>query len=396
MKALASGQASLSRSVSKLSNSLNGKQSCSSVRFDGRSTGTTTHIHSDDDSGRDVIDYLSISDSRCSQANIIGKLVFNAGETDVVDMPSTAHALFRERTATDDRELALYRTGGGIVRVYRHNGAEATYDDDARRWFARYLPSVLQEASLNVGPRVARWREQGGVSRVLDEIGAMHGSGSKRAHYEALFEQGRLSANEADRVVKQASRDLAGSSGDLSAILSRAASSLRNVSGSARLLGDAIAAIPSSGDRVAVLQVYGVSDNKEVLLAVMRVARTIPSSGDLASLLETLAPRYLSGKDTELRNAWFDAAGGIPSSGDLRNVLEVAIGYANRSEDHTRAIIETARRISSPGDRAAVLVSLADAGGLRTPALRDLYLRAASEIGSSGDMRRVLEAAARH
>jgi hypothetical protein len=342
-----------------------------------------------------VINYLSYNDTRCSQANIIGKLAFNASETDVVDMPSTSHAMFRERTASDDRELMLHRTAAGIVRAYRHNGTDAPYDDDARRWFARFLPTVLQEASVNVGPRVARWREQGGVSRVLEEIAAIHSSGAKRAHYEALLDQGHLSSDEVDRIVKQASRDVA-SSGDRSAILTRAAPSLRNVSGSARMLADAITAIPSSGDRTAVLQAYGATDNRDILLAVMSVAKTIPSSGDLASLLEVLAPKYLGVTDTGLRNAWFDAARYIPSSGDLRAVLEIATGYATRSEDHTRAILETSRYIASSGDRAEVLIGLANAGGLRTPALRDLYLKAASEIPSSGDMRRVLEAAAGH
>jgi hypothetical protein len=342
-----------------------------------------------------VIDYLSYDGSRCSQANIIGKLAFNSSETDVVDMPSTAHALFRERTASDDRELMLHRAAGGIVRAYRRDGADAPYDDDARRWFARFLPIVLQEASLNVGPRVARWREQGGVSRVLQEIGAMHGSGSKRAHYEALLEQGRLSSEESARIVSQASHDIA-SSGDLSAILTRAAPSLRNASDFACTLGKAIATIPSSGDRTAVLQAYGATDNKDVLLTVMSVARTIPSSGDLAGLLEVLAPKYLGGNDARLRDAYFETASVIPSSGDLRSVLDVATGYASRSEEHARAILETARRIASSGDRADVLVHLADAGGVRTPALRDQFVKVAMEIPSSGDMRRVLEAAARH
>jgi beta-lactamase regulating signal transducer with metallopeptidase domain len=395
-KALAAKEASLATSVSSLSVAVNGKQqSCSSISLGGRSTGASTHIHSDDDSGMAVINYLSYDETRCSQANIIGKLSFNESESDVVDMPSTAHAVFRERTAGDDRELTLYRTGGGIVRVYRHNGADASYDDDARRWFARFLPGVLQEATLNVGPRVARWRDQGGVNRVLEEIAAIHSSGAKRAHYEALLEQGHLSNEDTDRIVKQASRDIS-SSGDLSSILTKAAPSLRNLSGSARTLAGAIAAIPSSGDRTAVLQVYGATDNKDVLLAVMRVAKTIPSSGDLASLLSVLAPKYLAGSDAELRNAWFDAASGLPSSGDLRNVLDIATGYASRSEDHTRAVLETARRMASSGDRAEVLIHVADAGGLRSSALRDLYMKVAMELPSSGDMRRVLEAASRH
>ena len=392
--ALAAAQESLSRSMKKAAAQVSTiTQSCTSAQFGH--AGSTTHIHSDSDDGMGVVSYMSTSDSRCAQASIVGKLTFNAGETDVADMSSSAHALFRERTAADDRELTLYRSDNGIVRAYRHNGTDAAYDDDARRWFAHFLPSVLQEVSLNVGPRVARWRAEGGVSRVLTEIGAMQSSNAKRMHYDALFEEGHLTNEDTDRIVQQASHDLTSSS-DLSAILQKAAPGLRHLGGSARMLGAAIAAIPSSSDRTSVLRTYGATDNRDVLLAVMRVAKTIPSSSDLSELLEELAPRYLSGTDAELRSAFFDAANAIPSSTDLSAVLDVAVGYVNRSEGHARAVLESARRITSSSDKADVLVHFVDAGGLRTPAVRDQFMSVTSEMTSSTDMRRVLEAATKH
>ena len=146
-------------------------------------------------------------------------------------------------------------------------------------------------------------------------------------------------------------------------ILSKAAPSLRQQSSSARMLGEAFAAIASSGDRTAVLQAYGATDNRDVLLAVIRAAKTVPSSGDRSGLLTQLAPRYLGGTDTELRDEYFDAANGIPSSGDLRGVLIVATGYASRSEGHTRAILESARKVVSSGDRASVMIRLAESVG---------------------------------
>jgi beta-lactamase regulating signal transducer with metallopeptidase domain len=391
--ALAAGRESLSRSMKKLATQVSTVQSCSSAQLG--QTGSSTHVHSDSDDGMGVVSYLSTSDGRCAQASIVGKLTFNAGETDVTDMSSTAHALFRERTASDDRELTLYRADNGIVHAYRHNGSDTAYDDDARRWFARFLPSVLQEVSVNVGPRVAHWRAEGGVSRVLTEIGAMHSSSAKRMHYEALLDEGHLTTEDTDHIVEHAAHDLTSSS-DLSAILQKAAPALRHLGGSARTLSAAIAAIPSSSDRTSVLRTYGGTDNKDVLLAVMRVAKTIPSSSDLSELLEELAPRYLNGTDAELRAAFFDAAGVIPSSTDLRAVLEVAIAYVSRSEAHARAVLESARRITSSSDKADVLVHFADAGGIRTPALRDQFMSVTSEMTSSTDMRRVLEAATKH
>ena len=224
----------------------------------------------------------------------------------------------------------------------------------------------------------------------------MHSTNAKRTHYEALLDEGPFSSDDMDRIVKQASRDLSGSSSDLSAVLQKAAPGLRHRGASASMLGAALVMIPSSSDRTSVLRTYSETDNREVLLAVMRAAKTIPSSSDLSELLEELAPRYLSGNDAELRTAFFDAANVIPSSTDLSAVLNIAVGYVNRSEAHARAVLESARRITSSSDKADVLIHFADAGGLRTAALRDQFTKVTSEMTSSTDMRRVLEAAAKH
>jgi hypothetical protein len=48
--------------------------------------------------------------------------------------------------------------------------------------------------------------------------------------------------------------------------------------------------------------------------------------------------------------------------------------------------------VPSSGDRSNVLVSLAGSGAVRGVALRDAYLKVASEIPSSSDMRRALVA----
>jgi len=48
--------------------------------------------------------------------------------------------------------------------------------------------------------------------------------------------------------------------------------------------------------------------------------------------------------------------------------------------------------VPASGDRANVLVALAGSGAVRGAALRDAYLKAASEIASSTDMRRALVA----
>jgi hypothetical protein len=71
------------------------------------------------------------------------------------------------------------------------------------------------------------------------------------------------------------------------------------------------------------------------------------------------------------------------------------VKYAAKSADVALAVINTSAHIASSGDRSNVLVALADTGAIRTTTLHDAYLRAAQDIPSSSDMRRVLEALTR-
>ena len=65
---------------------------------------------------------------------------------------------------------------------------------------------------------------------------------------------------------------------------------------------DSLASIPNSGQRAAALRSFARTSDPEALLAIMRVARTIPNSTDKSRLLETLAPRYLGGDSTLSRS----------------------------------------------------------------------------------------------
>jgi hypothetical protein len=396
----------MSASMTKTAEQLNGMsaklkkttspKSCDEPAVPG-TTINSTHSNSDDH-GFDSFRYLSLEeDGVCREATLVGKVTFTDAEDDIASMPITAHAVFRERKGATDRELVIRPSGDGTLsRIYRLNGAAAPYDDDARRWFAGYLPRVIRESGINVRPRVARWRAEGSVDRVLSMIATVHSSGAKRAHYEALLDQGKLSTDDLDHIVRQAGRDLNGSSGDLRAVLQKAAPGVRGGPRTVSALEAAVMAVPSSGDRTAVLQTYGQTNDRDVLLSVMKMAETIPSSGDKANLLVVLAPRYFQSKEPALREAFFRTLATVPSSGDMRNVLTGSVMvYAAGSEDVTRAVIRASLDIPSSGDRAAVLLNLVDVGAVRTTALRDAVLKATQGL-SSGDARTVLEAVARH
>jgi hypothetical protein len=382
----------MSATSSATSSSSQDDDSCDRFQY-GNSSQRSFHMHSDDNGGgQATVRYLDFDQSHCRAATINGRIVTTADEDRIVAItPAGASASFRERTGRTDRELTV--TSGGAI-TYRVDGTERPYDDEGRRWFAALLPQVLAEASINVEPRVKRWRSQGGTDAALRHIADLRSSGAKRAHYDVLLDS-QLSTSELDHLVKQAGKDIP-SSGDLRAVLSKAASQSSKGKVSASTLEEAMGAVPSSGDLTAVLLAFGQTDDREQLLAVARTALKIPSSGDLARFLVEMAPRYLGRNDAALRDAYFVAAAKIPSSGDLARVLVNAVPYAAKSADVARAVIASAGKVPSSGDRARVLVGLASSGAVRRFSLNDAYLAAVREIPSSTDMRQALEALSAH
>lgn len=369
---------------------------CDVMRLGNRTSTTGMHIDSDNDASSSHITHTRSDGNRCSSATIVGALKYADAEDDVTDIPFGGHAVFRERTAGEDRELTITRgQAGDVLHLYRRNGVASEFDNDARRWLAGFLPSVLMEAGVNVGPRVARWRSRGGVDNVLLHITDMNSSGARRAHYEQLMAGERLPNADLDRVVRHAGRNIA-SSGDLRAILERAAPPQGGGGRSGSALEEAVMHIASSGDRTAVLERYGQTTDRQMLLAIMRVARTIPSSGDKSSLMQQLASAYLTSTDRDLNASFFQTAMTVPSSGDLRNVLSAAIPYAGRSAAQALMLIEASRSIASSGDRSDVLIALVNTGVTRTALVREALFDVTSSVASSGDRNRVLEAAARH
>jgi beta-lactamase regulating signal transducer with metallopeptidase domain len=367
---------------------------CESTRFGAESSNSTSLHANESDDGTVIIDYTSTNSARCASATILGKLKYSEAEDAIVEMPFGSHASFRYRTSAEDRMLVVTRGADGAVQhAYRFNGRAAEYDEEAKRWFASFLPSILMETGVNVAPRVARWRAEGGTARVLSGIAAMRGSSAKRSHYMALLDGPKLSSGELDDVVRSASDNLTASSSDMRAVLTRAAPGARISRQGMTSLERALAGMSSSGDKTAVLQRFGDTDDREMLMMVLRGSDGVTSSGDRARLYQVLAGRYLSREDRDLTGAYFDHVKQLPSSGDMRNTLMMALRHATQSPTMMRQLINASRSVASSGDLANVLIAVASSGGV-TKELRDDFFAAAAGIASEGDRSRVLQVAA--
>jgi beta-lactamase regulating signal transducer with metallopeptidase domain len=397
------------------------------------SHGTSTHISSHDDGENQVHEYLVSEPGRCTEAAVLGKALFSPDETRIAQLAPGGFARFRERTRAFDRAVSITPVGDGSLNYSALvDGRPVPFDAAMQSWLSRLLPEVLREIGINVPARVARLRAEGGVPRVLQSIGEIHSSGSKRTHYEELIKNGpTLSGADAERVAQQVARDLT-SSGDLSAVLQMLPRSVLQNPTSRKAIAGALSQIQSSGDKANTLQILAPNADRELLLLLAQAAETLPSSGDKANFLITTAAEYLNPANESLRTAYFRAVATVQSSGDMANVLISAMPYSHASPavaleviekskgltssgdaanvlielvsqgvlqpgtaQATLAVIRRTLTMASSGDRANVLISLSGRGLLANSEVKDAFIKAAMALPSDGDRANVLAAAAR-
>jgi len=92
-------------------------------------------------------------------------------------------------------------------------------------------------------------------------------------------------------------------------------------------------------------------------------------------------------------NAVLAEVGEIGSDGSKRTYLRELIEHGRLTDDQYRDAMRTARRINSDGDKADLLIEVADV--YLKPNVRDAWFSTANTINSDGDKRRVLERAVR-
>ena len=353
-------------------------------------------IHSHDDSDAPAARSIQVvrrSPGYCFEAAINGRLSFTNDDHDVRDMAPEARLRIREHTSAADREIVLVPDAGGIRREYYANGSRATYDASAQSWFSSVLQIAIRESGVDAARRVTRIAQARGSAGVMEEIGAMQSSGAKRNYYLAYL-QSNLQITDGDlaRLVRQAQTDLAASSGDLSMVLTTVGQ--RGLRGQQirTAFGAAAESIASDGDKTGVLTQVAMTADRDMLIEVMRVARTIGSDGDKSRLLITSAARYLVGRDAELRDAYFTVVEQVGSDGDRSRVIISAAAYGSADEAVTLACIRATHTISSDGDKASVLISIVSRRLLVNQRIKDLFLAETNRISSDGDRARVLTA----
>jgi hypothetical protein len=128
-----------------------------------------------------------------------------------------------------------------------------------------------------------------------------------------------------------------------------------------------------------------------MLLVAMRQSRSISSDGEKSGFLQATAKRYLTGDDEGLRRAFFETLQTISSDGEKHSAMSPALPYAERPSV-LMAILDATKDISSDGEKAEVLLSIAKSRLLTTPPARESFMRVTRSLSSDGEYRQVMEA----
>jgi beta-lactamase regulating signal transducer with metallopeptidase domain len=373
-----------------------------------RGTTVSQHTHADDDDkGKRVIEFMSTAPNHCSQAAIIGDVMFQNDR--LIGLGNGSFASLREVTPGLIRSVRVTPRGNGTMEfAAKVNDLAVPYDDDMRAWFATLLPKVLVETGIDVPQRVARDMAKGGVEEVLKRIANITSTASRRLHYDALLDGRPLTQSEYDRVSRHVSTYLAGSPSDLSGVLERLsagpAAGTKSLHAAVNQLGraqeslgralrTALDASKSSNDSAHMLTQYAVTDDPEMTLMALKGAKDISSDTDKRVFLQTIAANALRRKDAALRAAFFDVVASMSSDTDVRIVLTDALPYGHADSDVTLAVLKVVQKqMTSDGDRRVVLTTAIEQHLLRTPEVRAAFMNAARAMTSDTEYSLVMRA----
>jgi hypothetical protein len=303
------------------------------------------------------------------------------------------HLYIRERREDVDRELDVTADDDENPRyVYRVNSEPASFDDEARAWLGEILPEILRESGLNAPARVAKLRRDGGVEAVLADIAKTQSTSAKRAEYEALLKGGRLSDDDVETVLRQAGEDLSSSDSELRALLAQMGRTVHQSPSLADAFGKAVEHMSSDDEKRALLEEYAAKGDREMLLVIMRQAKSIGSDDEKSGLLRSTVARYLNCDDEELHNAYFSTLHTIGSDEEKRAALEGALPYA-KQRGVLLSVLDAAKDIGSDSEKAELLIDIARQGLAGTGPAHDAFLRVTKSISSDSEYRRVVEVA---
>ena len=221
---------------------------------------------------------------------------------------------------------------------------------------------------------------------LIQSVNTVHSDGEKARFLSHLLEKPDTSAKDLDAilgVVEGVSSD-----GEKSRLLQQVTSRYGSSDSVRMAFFRALNTVRSDGERRHTLSTFlrNAKPSREDLVQVLESVARISSDGEKASLLVEMTKHYQ--EDAALRAAFFKAMDSLQSDGESRRVLS-ALLEKKPAVETLLSVLQSAKTISSDGEKATVLVEMAkDCVG--NPELLATFLEVGNSIGSDGEYRRVL------
>jgi beta-lactamase regulating signal transducer with metallopeptidase domain len=350
-----------------------------------------------------------------------GDIAFTTREDDIARMADdAAFSLLQTRGGTT-RELKIDPAAGGARREYRVNGVVRPFDADAKAWLATAIPELHRLTGIDADARIRRMLADGGVPRVLAEIGLLRtdhvrgryigtlsrlatfddaqlaaviaaaskiGSDHEQRHaLAALLGQARISpANQAALFAAAGGID---SDFERSEWLVAAAGKLPVDSAGTAAWQAALLASDSDFERRRALQALierGQPRAAAVSLA-LRSMRGMGSDFEQRSVLQVAATSTALQSDAD----YFAVVDAMGSDFERREALIALVRAGVPDVARSRGVIDSVRALDSDFERGEVLDALAEVMP-NDPALIEAYRAAARAMASQHERGQAEEA----
>jgi len=287
------------------------------------------------------------------KADLQDDLKFNDSDTAIIEFPEDSRLdITFEKNGDDDRRLLIKRKGAGQTEYHFYvDGDKKDYDQSGKQWFASVLPQIFRMTGLDATGRVARIKNKGGDSAVLDEVELIRSDFIQRVYQTELFKLSKLSNADAYRALELS----------------------ENIQSDFEL----------GGTLKAFVKTQNSSD--KIWKKLFKVSQEIQSDFELAGFLKTTISHLPPQDDTQ--EYFFDAAESVQSDFEMRRLFSNFVTEKDVSEKLILKMLVAAENISSDFELASLLMETNQKAKM-SDRIFDAYLKASKGISSDFEMAR--------
>jgi hypothetical protein len=230
------------------------------------------------------------------------------------------------------------------------------------------------------------WRDPAVHESLILSVNTVHSDGERARLLSHILEKPDTTTQDLDPILGVIER--VSSDGEKSRLLQQVTSRYGSSDSVRMAFFRALDTVHSDGERRHTLSTFlrNATPSREDLVQVLESVARISSDGEKASLLVEMTKHYQ--EDAALRAAFFKAMDTLHSSGESRRVLS-ALLEKKPAVETLLSVLQSAKTISSDGEKATLLVEMAkDCVG--NPELLATFLEVGNSLGSDGEYRRVL------